>query len=99
LGSRSSPTTKPVSKEKLVDLSDSGEIELIVTTGGTGFGARDNTPEATLAVIEREAPGLAEWMRHQGARNTPMAILSRGVLWHSRKNADPEFSRFADGCK
>jgi len=73
------PDDKSGIEEKLTDLSDSGEIELIVTTGGTGFGARDNTPEATLAVIEREAPGLAEWMRHQGARNTPMAILSRGV--------------------
>jgi len=73
------PDDKSGIEEKLTDLSDNGEIELIVTTGGTGFGARDNTPEATLAVIEREAPGLAEWMRHQGARNTPMAILSRGV--------------------
>ena len=64
---------------KIVVLCESGEIDLVVTTGGTGFGPRDNTPEATLAVIEREAPGIAEWMRHQGARNTPMAMLSRGV--------------------
>ena len=66
-------------EEKLTELCDSGEIDVIVTTGGTGFGPRDNTPEATLAVIEREVPGIAEWMRHQGAKNTPMAILSRGV--------------------
>jgi len=64
---------------KLTNLCESGAIDLIVTTGGTGFGPRDSTPEATLAVIEREAPGLAEWMRHQSARSTPMGVLSRGV--------------------
>src|SRR5262245_14996448 len=66
-------------EHKLTGLCDSGEVDLIVTTGGTGFGPRDVTPEATLAVIERETPGLAEWMRHQSARNTPMGVLSRGV--------------------
>jgi molybdenum cofactor synthesis domain-containing protein len=53
--------------------------ELVVTTGGTGFGPRDVTPEATRAVIDREAPGLAELMRVAGTRTTPMAALSRGV--------------------
>ena len=52
---------------------------MIVTTGGTGFGPRDNTPEATRAVIEREAPGLAEAMRRETSSKTPMAMLSRGV--------------------
>jgi molybdopterin adenylyltransferase len=52
---------------------------LVVTTGGTGFGPRDVTPEATRAVIEREAPGLAELMRATGLAQTPMAALSRGV--------------------
>jgi molybdenum cofactor synthesis domain-containing protein len=52
---------------------------LVVTTGGTGFGPRDVTPEATRAVIEREAPGLAELMRSSGLAHTPMASLSRGV--------------------
>ena len=52
---------------------------LVVTTGGTGFGPRDVTPEATRAVIEREAPGLAELMRASGLSQTPMAALSRGV--------------------
>jgi molybdenum cofactor synthesis domain-containing protein len=52
---------------------------LVVTTGGTGFGPRDVTPEATLAVIEREAPGLAELMRAAGLAHTPMAALSRAV--------------------
>jgi molybdopterin adenylyltransferase len=53
--------------------------DLVVTTGGTGFGPRDVTPEATRAVIEREAPGLAELMRAAGTRSTPMAALSRAV--------------------
>ena len=52
---------------------------LVVTTGGTGFGPRDVTPEATKAVLEREAPGLSELMRAAGLAHTPMAALSRGT--------------------
>lgn len=59
--------------------ADSGEIDLILTTGGTGFAARDVTPEATLAVIERQAPGLAEVMRSSSLKVTPHAMLSRAV--------------------
>lgn len=55
------------------------DVNLIVTTGGTGFAPRDNTPEATRAVIEREAPGLSEAMRSQTLEQTPMAMLSRGL--------------------
>jgi molybdopterin adenylyltransferase len=55
-------------------------VALVATTGGTGFGPRDVTPEATRAVIEREAPGLAELMRREGLEQTPMAALSRGVV-------------------
>ena len=55
------------------------DVNLIVTTGGTGFAPRDNTPEATLAIIEREAPGLAEAMRMETLKHTPMAMISRGV--------------------
>jgi molybdopterin adenylyltransferase len=54
-------------------------IELILTTGGTGFSPDDVTPEATRMVIEREAPGLSEAMRAASLQHTPMAILSRGV--------------------
>lgn len=54
-------------------------ITLIVTSGGTGFGPRDVTPEATREVIERDAPGLPELMRASGVTHTPMAALSRGV--------------------
>jgi molybdopterin adenylyltransferase len=53
--------------------------DLIFTTGGTGLTPDDITPEATLAVIEREAPGFAEAMRAEGARHTPLGILTRGV--------------------
>lgn len=60
-------------------LAEREDIDLIVTTGGTGFGPRDNTPEAMRAVIEREAPGLAEAMRRETAIKTPMAMLSRGI--------------------
>jgi molybdopterin adenylyltransferase len=55
------------------------EISLVITTGGTGFGPRDVTPEATLRVIEREAPGLGEAMRAEGLKHTPMAALSRAT--------------------
>lgn len=55
------------------------EIALVLTVGGTGLGPRDRTPEATRRVIDREAPGLAEAMRAQGAAKNPYAWLSRGV--------------------
>src|SRR5437667_6888572 len=64
---------------KLRAYADLKHVNLIVTTGGTGFGPRDNTPEATLQVIEREAPGLAEAMRMGTLKNTPTAMISRGV--------------------
>lgn len=63
----------------LTELAEREDIALIVTTGGTGFSPRDNTPEATRSVIEREAPGLAEAMRRETAVKTPMAMLSRAV--------------------
>jgi molybdenum cofactor synthesis domain-containing protein len=59
--------------------ADSDELDVIVTTGGTGLGPRDVTPEATAEVIERLVPGLAEVMRAAGVKHTPMAALSRGV--------------------
>lgn len=59
--------------------ADRAEVNLIVTTGGTGFAPRDTTPEATRAVIEREVPGLAEAMRFESLKKTPTAILSRAV--------------------
>ena len=60
-------------------LCERNHVNLIVTTGGTGLGPRDNTPEATLNVIEREAPGVAEAIRTESLKHTPMAMISRGV--------------------
>jgi molybdopterin adenylyltransferase len=65
--------------DALREFADRDDVNLIITTGGTGLAPRDNTPEATLAVIEREAPGLAEAMRNETLKQTPMAMISRGV--------------------
>jgi molybdenum cofactor synthesis domain-containing protein len=66
-------------RQTLYVLTEREDVNLIVTTGGTGFAARDNTPEATRAVIDQEAPGLAEAMRAETAKINPKAWLSRGV--------------------
>ena len=66
-------------RNTLYALTERDDVNLILTTGGTGFSERDNTPEATRSVIEREAPGLAEAMRRDTSKTTPMAMLSRGV--------------------
>jgi molybdopterin adenylyltransferase len=63
----------------LISWCDDVGLDLILTTGGTGFSPRDVTPEATKAVVEREAPGIAEAMRREGAKATPHAMLSRAV--------------------
>ena len=68
-----------VLRQTLFSWSEHEDINLILTTGGTGFSPRDNTPEATRAVIDREAPGIAEAMRRETSGKTPMAMLSRGV--------------------
>jgi molybdenum cofactor synthesis domain-containing protein len=60
-------------------LCDAGTVDLVLTTGGTGVAPRDVTPEATLSVIERSVPGLAEAIRAEGMLVTPHAMLSRGV--------------------
>ena len=66
-------------RETLYRLTERPDVNLILTTGGTGFAPRDNTPEATRAVIDREAQGISEAMRRETAVKTPMAILSRGI--------------------
>jgi molybdopterin adenylyltransferase len=65
--------------QRLEALSSEGAVDAVFTTGGTGVAARDVTPEATRSVIDREIPGIAEWMRAQGMRSTPTAVLSRGI--------------------
>lgn len=63
----------------LMDWADGGKLDIILTTGGTGFAPRDVTPEATTQVIDRQAPGLAEAMRHASAARSKHAMLSRAV--------------------
>ena len=65
--------------EALIQLADDEACKIVLTTGGTGFAPRDVTPEATLKVIERQVPGLAEAMRARSLEKTPMAMISRAV--------------------
>lgn len=66
--------------ERLRMWADEDGLDLIVTTGGTGLGPRDVTPEATLAVVDRLVPGMAEAMRQEGLKQTPMSMISRAVV-------------------
>jgi molybdopterin adenylyltransferase len=66
-------------------LADSGEVSLVLTTGGTGVAPRDVTPEAMRGVIEREIPGMGELMRAEGLKFTPTAVLSRGMAGVRRR--------------
>jgi len=71
------PDEKNLIKEKLIEYSK--KVDLIVTTGGTGLSPRDVTPEATLEVIDKEVPGIAEAMRSEGLKKTSRAMLSRAI--------------------
>ncbi|MDR3295477.1 MAG: MogA/MoaB family molybdenum cofactor biosynthesis protein [Clostridiales Family XIII bacterium] len=71
------PDDRPVLAAKMRQLADEEAFDLILTTGGTGFSKRDVTPEATLDVVERRAPGIAEAMRQLSLQITPRAMLSR----------------------
>ncbi|MBE0415341.1 MAG: molybdopterin adenylyltransferase, partial [Dehalococcoidia bacterium] len=73
------PDEHEVISERLVEWADKEGIDLIVTTGGTGLSPRDVTPEATLAVLDRIAPGFTEAMRAESLKKTPTAMLSRAV--------------------
>lgn len=73
------PDDESAIRATLTEWADSGEYDVILTTGGTGFAPRDVAPEATRAVIEREAPGLAEAMRAESLKKTKHAMLSRAV--------------------
>jgi molybdopterin adenylyltransferase len=73
------PDERELISAKLTEWADSGAVNIILTSGGTGLSARDVTPEATLAVIDRNVPGIAEAMRVRSLAITPTAMLSRGI--------------------
>jgi len=79
------PDEESAIREILTNWADMGELDVILTTGGTGFSPRDVTPEATRAIIERETPGLAEAMRAASLKVTPHAMLSRIVTGIRKK--------------
>jgi molybdopterin adenylyltransferase len=67
-------------REQLRELADSGRVDVILTTGGTGIGPRDNTPESTEAVADRIVPGIGEEMRRKGAELTPTAVRTKTLI-------------------
>ena len=76
---------QPDIASKLCEWSDAG-YSLILTTGGTGLSARDVTPEATQSILEREIPGIAEWIRTRGMEQTKLAVLSRGLAGQRKRS-------------
>ena len=70
---------KDVIAQRMADWADSPDVDLVVSTGGTGLGPRDVTPEACLSILDKEVPGLAEAMRAETLKFTPMAMISRSV--------------------
>lgn len=104
------PDTKEIIERELKELCDNKVVDLILTNGGTGFSKRDVTPEATLDIIEKNAPGISEYMRMKSFEITPKAMLSRGVsgireetliinLPGSPKGATENFSFVIDSLK
>ena len=74
------PDEKDLISDRLIHFADSLGLDLILTSGGTGVGERDFTPEATLAVIDKQVPGMAEVMRMESLKKTPHAMISRAVV-------------------
>ncbi len=74
------PDEESVIQARLIEMADAGLADLILTSGGTGIGPRDVTPEATFAVSTRVIPGLAERMRGAGGASNPRALLSRAIV-------------------
>jgi len=73
------PDEQAIIEEALIKYADSGQVDLVVTTGGTGFSVRDVTPEATMAVCEKPVPGIPEAMRYESYKITNRAMLSRAA--------------------
>ena len=92
------PDDADVIADALRALGDSG-VALVLTTGGTGFAPRDVTPEATQAVIEREAPGIAEAIRADALARTPHALLSRGIAGIRGTTLVVNFPGSTGGCR
>lgn len=74
------PDEKYLIKDKLIEYADELSLDIIITTGGTGVSPRDVTPDATLEVIDKEIPGMAEVMRFESLKKTPRAMISRAVV-------------------
>jgi molybdenum cofactor synthesis domain-containing protein len=79
LAAEVAPDELSVIQARLIEISDSGRVDVVLTTGGTGVGPRDVTPEATATVCSRMIPGLAEAMREAGRKTNPRAALSRAA--------------------
>ena len=73
------PDEEDILVDKMIEMSDTLKVDLILTTGGTGFSPRDRTPEATKKVIDREVPGIPEAMRYYSLQITPKDMLSRAI--------------------
>ncbi len=86
-------------QERLIDYSDNLKVDIVLTTGGTGFSPRDITPEATKKIVERDVPGLSEYLRSQGARQTKRAVLSRGCSGIRKKTLIINLPGSLDGVK
>ena len=97
VGRRPSPTTARRSSARSRGYAAPSSVPLIFTTGGTGLTPDDVTPEATRAVIDREAPGFAEAMRAESLRHTPLGILSPGRVGHRGPDADRQLPRQPEG--
>lgn len=80
------PDEKDVIKSTLIDFVDERNCDLVVTTGGTGVSPRDVTPDATVEIIEREIPGMAEAMRRESMKKTPHAMISRALAGIRRES-------------
>ena len=80
------PDDKDIIIERLIDYVDKRELDLIITTGGTGVAPGDVTPDATLKVIHKEVPGMAEAMRLESLKKTPHAMISRAVVGIRRRS-------------
>jgi molybdopterin adenylyltransferase len=93
------PDDQGAIEETLASIADSQEVDLILTTGGTGLTPRDRTPEATMAVADRAAPGFAEAMRARSLEVTPHAMLSRAVAAVRKKTLIINLSGSPKACR